>query len=234
MWVGRQAWTWRVVTFDHAPVHSARSDIAPRVHVTVGLLLCRTKEAGLSPRNSASACTKRASWAGSTATATSSCHQKRCCFAIGTATSPCHRRRGSKRNWRVIRTSSNVLSFLTWLAPGGKSSSSMTLTRLAGACGGPVMQSHLPLPKPWQIGPRLQQTSIGRPSFRTLILTMLKVASVNGTSSMRSLMSPCITFTRWTSQVPSLLGRSLRNNNAMDSAMLGRSKSHAEMDTGSQ
>ena len=117
---------------------------------------------------------------------------------------------------------------------GGKSSSSMTLTRLAGACGGPVMQSHLPLPKPWPIGPRLQQTSIGRPSFRTLILTMLKVASVNGTSSMRSLMSPCITFTRWPSQVPSLLGRSLRNNNAMASAMLGRSKSHAEMDTGSQ
>ena len=119
MWVGRQAWTWRVVTFDHAPVHSARSDIAPRVHVTVGLLPCRMREAGRSPRNSASACTKRASWAGSTATATSSCHQKRCCFAIGTATSPCHRRRGSKMNWRVIHTCSNVLSFSTWLARGG-------------------------------------------------------------------------------------------------------------------
>ena len=47
---------------------------------------------------------------------------------------------------------------------------------LAGAFDGPVMQSHLPLPKPWQIGPRLQRTSIGRPSFRTLIMTMLKVA----------------------------------------------------------
>ena len=201
--------------------------------MTVGLLLCRTKEAGLSPRNSASACTKRASWAGSTATATSSCHQKRCCFAIGTATSPCHRRRGSKRNWRVIRTSSNVLSFLTWLAPG----EILVINDADTPRWGLRWSRHAKppaLPKPWQIGPRLQQTSIGRPSFRTLILTMLKVASVNGTSSMRSLMSPCITFTRWTSQVPSLLGRSLRNNNAMDSAMLGRSKSHAEMDTGSQ
>ena len=118
MWVGRQAWTWRVVTFDHAPVHSARSDIAPRVHVTVGLLLCRTKRLGC-PRETRPALVRkeqvgRLDGDGNLVLSSEEvlfCHWNRHVSLPSEA--------WLEEELEGDPTSSNVLSFLTWLAPGG-------------------------------------------------------------------------------------------------------------------